>query len=957
MFIDMTMGPRIAAGQTPALRAVFRKTHAIVVGVFEQAENLPAELCVGLFAQQSASAIVRFSSDCSPRDKDAGQTIGVAIKLLPIPGTKLLHPDAVTCDFVLQNHPVFFVDNATEMCAITRAALVDGSDEQYIKDHPKTAQILRDMAKTESSLLEAKYFGILPHSFGPGRYVKYHLRPVVSKNGNVAPVSTDLQDYLYLDLKSRLLAAPAKLQLFVQIRSDPESMPLDEATVEWSDELSPPILVGTLKLPAQNIDAPGLAQYGENLSFNIWQTLPEHEPVGSIALARRAIYAAGAEVRRTHNQVPQDEPSELPSITPPNGASEREIVRAAIHPAIGIARVGNSKAPGEQGYFVGPESPGAEPMSPGEYKDVTGALRRQAARFRIYGYNAKGEVVGELTPDQAAIAWTVHVANKKAAWYQFQLALDIPEASAPTAPPSRRRNAQTIGPNRAKLTIDPGSRTIHGRDTFGSSWFFDTGTFFDTRVPLGALRTDHDGRLLVLGGYGLSRSAVNQPPQDFANNDGWHDDVSDGPVTATVVINGKTIPVEGAWVIVAPPNYAPGLRTVRSLWDLLLDLGYQWGWVTPPQQVSFRKHIWPIFERLSELQWVNAGFAAIFGAGAPYDPVALKSRLGDASLSNQEFRQQILSQFRDPRRKHLGRYLWPPFYGDALDSMDFTPPAPGTDDPTLSVPASLSSLSRKQIADLQRWANGLFVSDLDAVPQEAVPIEKMNIEYQPAALDQAALEHCLADAFHPGCEVTWPIRQQSLYRSFLRINRRADGVSEPDLGEVLSPGAAASPAGPLSSSGPGDLTRWMAVPWQTDTASCLSGYPFFKTTDSLPSFWPARVPNQILREEEYNTLMDPTLSQEERRRAFQQRHKWYRVFDQGNDLELMLSQFDKLGLVERRPGPSDLRGFPRYIWVETKPALPDPASAPPIVAATTGPTGLVVQPRRRTLRKFGRNRT
>jgi len=106
-------------------------------------------------------------------------------------------------------------------------------------------------------------------------------------------------------------------------------------------------------------------------------------------------------------------------------SSDTKIVRAAIHPAIGVARVGNSK----KEFYIGPEVLDPSPQPPGFYKDKKGALKREAAQFRVYGYNARGEAVAELTADSAEIKWTVHVANKKAAWYEFQIALDIPEAA------------------------------------------------------------------------------------------------------------------------------------------------------------------------------------------------------------------------------------------------------------------------------------------------------------------------------------------------------------------------------------------------------------------------------------------------------------------------------------------------------------------------------------------------
>src|SRR2546425_3830387 len=86
------------------------------------------------------------------------------------------------------------------------------------------------------------------------------------------------------------------------------------------------------------------------------------------------------------------------------------VTHCKIHPGIGIARVGNST----EGYLLGPEVPYPVPAPPGGYKDSQGALKRQAARFRIYGYDESGEVVDEITAADAAIAWTVHVANSQA---------------------------------------------------------------------------------------------------------------------------------------------------------------------------------------------------------------------------------------------------------------------------------------------------------------------------------------------------------------------------------------------------------------------------------------------------------------------------------------------------------------------------------------------------------------
>ena len=583
-----------------------------------------------------------------------------------------------------------------------------------------------------------------------------------------------------------------------------------------------------------------------------------------------------------------------------------KIVRAAIHPAIGIARIGNSTE--HDGYFVGPQVPDEPALPLGSYKDASGALMRQVAKFRVFGYNAAGECIAELNADNAEIQWSVELANKKASWYQFQLALDIPVALEPTTPPSARRNATVA--DRSKLEITPGRRDIAGRCVDGPDYQFDGGYFFDLSVPLGELRTDEAGNLLVFGGHGLSQSITGKDPVTFANNDGWHDDTSDGPVDAHVTVGGEEIPGDGAWVVVAPPNYAPALNTARTMYDLLFDRMVAWGLLPKPKTVSFEKHIRPIFESLSGLQWVNQGFASWFGAGAPFDVAQLLPRLRDNSESNSEFRQRIFEQFRNPSPsgQNLGKSLWPQFYGDGLDGMTGATP-----DASKTVPDGLSSLSDLQLEWLGKWARGQF-EDLPA-PPKPTSIDEVPLPLRPATLDEAALQFCLADAFHPGCEMTWPMRIPFLYADVFRIKRRTG--PEPDFGLVLTPNVAVSPSGPMNGAAAGDITRWMAVPWQTDTASCLSGYSFFNTSPSLPTFWPARVPNDVLTSHDYDIVMDNSRSDQERLSAFARRPNWFRIFGEESHTTQMITKFDDLGIIEERVGPTDLPGVPSRIWVES----------------------------------------
>src|SRR5687768_3473728 len=180
------------------------------------------------------------------------------------------------------------------------------------------------------------------------------------------------------------------------------------------------------------------------------------------------------------------------------------IAYCRIHPAIGIARVGGSKE-----FLIGPEVPDEERKPPSPkygFKDKDGQILRQAARFRIYGYDKNGKVVAELTPDSSVdITWKVEVANTKAAWYDFDLAMDIPEFSGSEGTPpmqSALRNADQT--DRSQLAITPKAREIKGKKTTGAKYVFDDGAFFGKKVPLGEIQTDADGNLLFLPAFGKS---------------------------------------------------------------------------------------------------------------------------------------------------------------------------------------------------------------------------------------------------------------------------------------------------------------------------------------------------------------------------------------------------------------------------------------------------------------------
>lgn len=352
-----------------------------------------------------------------------------------------------------------------------------------------------------------------------------------------------------------------------------------------------------------------------------------------------------------------------------------------IHPAIGIARVGDSP----EEFYLSPETSGGLPIkcdSKGNaildhngkectissFKDPEGRIKRQAARFKIFVYDDDnpegrelkiGDSVQGITSKGTLvdIEWTVYLANKKSAWYQFK-ELEGEHGYAPDHP---QRNADIQGEARQKLIIDPGPQTVKCSEEprtaeFSNGKNANYAQVFPPQLQpysidsIGEMRTDDTNNLVVLGGKGNSGSFKtdfgNPMISNFANNDGWFDDIADGPVMAILKFwdevdnEHRVIQVhDPSWVIVGNPNYAPQVSDLVTLDDCLYDLyirefaydTYLYGTgkfesreeidATDPQALSlwratekkwnpdyyplFFKEIWPILVRPYQMQYVT----------------------------------------------------------------------------------------------------------------------------------------------------------------------------------------------------------------------------------------------------------------------------------------------------------------------------------------------------------------
>lgn len=518
-------------------------------------------------------------------------------------------------------------------------------------------------------------------------------------------------------------------------------------------------------------------------------------------------------------------------------ASGGAMVEYKIFPAIGVARVGNAR----ESFYIGPETyrglpinPDGNPFTERDFRDENGALRRQAARFRVYRINnGVAEEVTLQTAGVQSIEWNVHLANKKPSWYEFQAG----EGEHGYASNHPLRNSKVT--NRHELLIDAGPRQISGARRAGVRFdkesvpqgyngaHFPPGPLYpmnDSISTLGELRTDNSGRLLVLGGHGISGSTNKEPIQNYANNDGWWDDTSDGPVSATVVLStGERIVAEPAHVVVAPPKYAPQLANLVTLYDTIFDAMVRSGyypeiyaggfWKSGPNgyRPNFRTEIQPLLERASLYPWVTA----IPPKPHTFDFEKLGA-VGADGLGSPEYRglrQYLLDFVRPPYQENTliaknGATLMPYLAGDNCLN-------------TGTATSTYSRLTDTQYFFLQQWVEGHFVNE---------PPKKN----EPEQLTRAVLDNCVGGPFSPGIEMTWISRDPQIYSAPFRI--RPHYVPQGPLGLDFAPERGMEP---------GDLTRYMAVPWQADFNEC-SSQPIGERT---LWWWPAQRPEFVYLEQ------------------------------------------------------------------------------------------------------------
>ncbi|GAB4210756.1 MAG: LodA/GoxA family CTQ-dependent oxidase [Roseiflexaceae bacterium] len=538
--------------------------------------------------------------------------------------------------------------------------------------------------------------------------------------------------------------------------------------------------------------------------------------------------------------------------------------RYAIHPRIGVARVGNS--PHE--FYLGPERTGGLPIECDQhgnpvvvdghvqhvrrFKDAAGAIKRQAARFSVMAHDEDG--VREVSPGQGevvSITWTAHLANKKAVWYNFaelqgDLTLGLWNSYEKQHIPLRNPSVQ--GKDRQRYIIDPGPRSVSepGQHVEFSRYnipaTYPHGSFPDPSLnsgidSLGALKMDHSGRLILLGGFG--KAGGQGDITSFAGANNWFDDISDGYVLATLTLaDGSTVDLEPAWVIVGSPKYAPELVNIVTLDDCIYDIavrkqgydpelfnpevygtqsegGYDpFAGFNPDFRPNYRRDIEPIIKRPLSYRWVAQVPSMIDFASPGFDTA-------DPSEENRARRERYFSYYRVPvPHEHfalINTVKNGPNQLLAPDGLPLMPLNSGDNSITNTLVCKFLTLTPTQYFFMHQWAQGKFTTDAAPPHNRAGVIE----------LDRQVIGNCVGGPFAPGIETTWIVRNPLIYSAPFQLKVAHWQGSTAELETYYAANGLSTTSDPDTGRGsePGDLTKRMAIPWQADFADCTIQTP------------------------------------------------------------------------------------------------------------------------------------
>ena len=315
------------------------KTHGIVRAELTVRDDLPEHMRRGIFAGPGRTyrAWVRFSGPGPyiTRDIDDVGFMSMSIKLMGVPGPKLLEDEQGTQDLICVSTPTFVTPD-TRANARLQAWSYKNAPIFYFLNlrEPHLLDSLMQFlwTKTQTSPLEGDYFSCVPYLLGEGQAMQYAFLTRKRKRSRVPRLPLrPPDDYLREAMAKALQEQDVEFDITLQLQTDSHRMPIENNAVYWPPRLSPRVPAAVLRIPKQTFDSLEQLNFARILTYNPWHSVPEHRPLGNQSRARKRMYYELSRLRQAKNDVEHYEPTGDEEF-PGSPASARE--RSAASPGM-----------------------------------------------------------------------------------------------------------------------------------------------------------------------------------------------------------------------------------------------------------------------------------------------------------------------------------------------------------------------------------------------------------------------------------------------------------------------------------------------------------------------------------------------------------------------------------------------------------------------------------------------
>lgn len=297
------------------LRAFHAKSHGCLKGHLNVEKNLPNNLSQGIFIRgKTYSTIARFSNGKGLIEADSALDVkGLAFKVLNVPGERLLklpsYIDNTSMDFTMTNNPTPLADNVSEFISLgtkfeakekegKSLATMSPAEIKELISNDKIYQLLIDrlVKRKVSTLVTETFWSGSPYLFGKNEVgamqaAKWNVTPC--DEGHKASTSSASQDpnFLRTDLINYLQKKDLCYNLNVQIQNNKTTQPIENHLTEWKESETASIKIATLVFKSkENTNFEKQDSLCETISFNPWNGIKAHQPLGNMNRARGEVY-------------------------------------------------------------------------------------------------------------------------------------------------------------------------------------------------------------------------------------------------------------------------------------------------------------------------------------------------------------------------------------------------------------------------------------------------------------------------------------------------------------------------------------------------------------------------------------------------------------------------------------------------------------------------------------------